>query len=402
MPNIRTKLPSRNWLIFLSITGTFASFILYDKSQKKRVQQKWCRLVSHLAQEPLDTRVMPRKVTIYLAAPPDDGLRASREFFVDYVKPILVAGALDWDVVEGRQEGEVQAGLAERIRKLRERVGERSSEAEAEEDVVEELRRKSGVQDWPGVKGDIILGRHTWKEYVRGLHEGWLGPLDPPPLPADETTTPSISSSPEPTTPLPEESLPQPSPEAPPDDSSPLTPPPIDSSSENPKKDDRPKPPSPTPFIHPSAYSSAPLPPSIPDSFEPCAPIPFPHVLGFLNTPTRIYRFLNRRLLADEIGRQTAAVVLASHTTPYDSTPSSPSSLLAQTDGDIGTHSDQSELQRTLASEERDWPKSVRQRKEEGREHVWLEDIVLDGRIVRRMRKFELGAGRIDPRPQSE
>jgi hypothetical protein len=36
----------------------------------------------------------------------------------------------------------------------------------------------SALTDEPGPKGDLVIGRHTWKEYIRGLHEGWLGPLD--------------------------------------------------------------------------------------------------------------------------------------------------------------------------------------------------------------------------------
>lgn len=59
------------------------------------------------------------------SAPPGDGLRAAREHFHEYVKPILVAGAVDWEVIEGRKEGDVRAGLAAKIRRLRRRNGEK-------------------------------------------------------------------------------------------------------------------------------------------------------------------------------------------------------------------------------------------------------------------------------------
>ncbi len=130
---------------------------------------------------------MPRRITVFLSAPPGDSLRAAREHFHEYVKPLLVAGAMDWDVIEGRKEGDVRAGLAEKIRKRRRKAGEKppkNAEGEAPEggeDLVEELRGSAGIKDWQGVQGDLVLGRHTWKEYIRGTHEGWLGPLELPP-----------------------------------------------------------------------------------------------------------------------------------------------------------------------------------------------------------------------------
>ena len=350
--------------------------ILYDRYQKKKVQQRWCELVSHVAQEPLDTRVMPRKVTVFLAAPPGDGLKAARDHFVEYVKPVLVAGALDWEVVEGRREGEVRAGLAERIRKLRRRVSDNELNAAepSAEDVAEDVRRKSGVNEWSGVKGDIVLGRHTWREYVRGLHEGWLGPVDVPPseeMPPSEEPH-EISSQPAPET--------SQSTSSSDDASSPSTNPPAQTTTTSPSKP--PKPPVPLPLINSDAYTSASLPSNIPETFEPSVPLPQPHVLGFFNTPIRIYRFLNRRHLADRLGRETAAIVLAAYIRPYDYDPdnSDPSSAAA------------AEIRSALEHEEKDWHKSIRQRKDDEGERVWLDEMVLDERIVGRMRRFALAA----------
>src|SRR2546423_13753441 len=86
MPNFRFKLPSRNWMIFLSITGSFAAAVIYDKRETKRAQQKWCKLVSHLSEEPIEVNTLPRRLTVFLAAPPGDGLSPSRELFKQYVK----------------------------------------------------------------------------------------------------------------------------------------------------------------------------------------------------------------------------------------------------------------------------------------------------------------------------
>jgi len=378
---------------------------MYDRHQRKLAQRKWCTLVSHLAREPLPVNSLQRKLTIYLSAPPGDGLRSAREYFQEYIKPVLVAAALDWEVVDGRREGDVRAGMAERVRKLRTKQGE-VGHAEVEEDaeaMVDQTRRRTGIQDWDGVKGDIVIGRHTWKEYIRGLHEGWLGPLDPPPTP--ESSAPSPSSD----APLPDPiSVTDTSP--PPDDlqtaqddpspASPLpeTPTAEDKTIDNEKKKEKekPKPTTPTPsYLPTSAYTTSSLPPTIPPTFEPSSPLPFPHILGFFNTPICIYRFLTRRHLADAIGRQTAAVVLAAYR-PYEQTssfsssidPDSPSSTNA--DGGVVESGTTSEQQHVLAEEEPEWHKSARKRKDGEGERVWLDDVVVDPRIGERMRRFEL------------
>ena len=366
------------------------------------MQKKWAKLVSHIAQEPLDTQTMPRKVTIYLSAPPADGLMSARDHFHEYVKPVLVAAALDWDAVEGRREGDVRAGLAERIRKLRKMRGEESAEP-LEEDldvVLAQTRQKSGVKAWDGLAGDVIIGRNTWKEYIRGLHEGWLGPLDPPKSPTDAaqeatssntlgTTTPEQPTSTEFSTDTPLTPVDDASPTAP---VTPLTTPepekPAEEESKKPaKKEQLP------PFNTTASYGTSVLSPNCPPELPPSTTIPFPHLLGFLNTPTRMYRFLNRRHLADDIGRQTAAAVLAVYR-PYNSPGEShfnPESNSLPSSEEWNNSAGQWEQQRQLQHEEAEWHKSVRERKDDdGRERVWLDDIVLDPRIAERMRKFEL------------
>lgn len=379
--NFRPKLPSRNWTIFLSITGGFTAAIVYDKREKKRAQRKWCKLVEHIAKEPLDPRAMPRKLTVFLEGPPSDGLRVAQDHFKEYVKPVLVASGLDWEFIQGRKEGDVRAELAERIRNARLPPGERT-----EEDIVEETRKKAGITEFDGPRGDIVIGRHTWKEYVRGLHEGWLGPLTAPPKPveeksADETnTTASETMETAPGITLLSE---------PREADSTASAPPADEPS---KTDDKPKkPPQPAPFISTLAYPSASTPSSLPTELDPSIPISFPHILGFLNTPRRLYRFLNRRVLADAIGRETAAIILSTHR-PYHTTssPSAPSNFSADEQTSTSPASEEAEQQTALLEEEVEWHKSVRVRKDDEAERTWLEPVVLDPRIASRMRRAEL------------
>jgi import inner membrane translocase subunit TIM54 len=379
-------------MIFLSITGTFTAAVIYDKREKKRAQRKWCKLVEHIAKEPLKRQEMPRKLTVFLESPPSDGLRSAQDHFKEYVKPILVASGLDWEFIQGRKEGDVRAKLAEKIRNSR-----TPPEQRTEENVVDEVRRRSGIKEFDGIRGDIVIGRHTWKEYVRGLHEGWLGPLTEPPKPTEDKSTEEPGAREQPGE-SPTEIAPGTSVHSTTEEDGNVNPQPASLATEPEQKpDEKPKkPPQPAPFIKTSEYNSAVTPPDLPIELSPSTPISFPHILGFLNTPRRLYRFLNRRALADSIGRETAAIILATYR-PYHTT----SNLVSETSfsSDDAEESPQGEDQDTaqvaeqqtaLFEEEKEWHKNARVRIEGEPERTWLEPVILDPRIASRMRRFEL------------
>lgn len=351
---------------------------------------------------------MPRKLTIYLAAPPGDGLRYAREHFHEYVKPVLVAAAMDWDVVEGRKEGDVRFKTAEKVRKRRRKGGEGVLGDEfAGEVMVDEQRRKNGTEEWGGVAGDIVVGRHTWKEYLRGLHEGWLGPVEAPKNEDDGQQEKEVSSnkhvpgqpslgdaavqgaanivSSDPNVQQPlvsrstEESTSSPEAEAA-----------EQPSSEEKKEDEKPKPRQPPPYIQPSEYDTASLSTLTPDLIGPSVGINMPHILGFRHTPLRIYRFFTRRRLADDIGRNVAAAVMSSYRT-YDTVaaPSDDDSIAVASDGG---DRQVSEVSRVLDFEQKDWYKLAYRTREPHEESVWIEDVKVDERLVQRMRAFQLTA----------
>lgn len=398
LPNFRFKLPSRNWLIFLTITGSFTSALIYDRRQKKQAQRKWCDLVAHMAKEPLPVDQMRRKLTVFLSPPPGDGLRTAREHFQEYVKPVLVSAALDYEVVEGRKEGDVRAKLADKIRKQRRNAGEQGdTELEVDGDqAVIETRQKLGIHEEEGPQGDLVVGRHTWKEYIRGLHEGWLGPLDAPPEPEPEPVPTQISTE--------DGALADGACDtSTADDASPAVK--DQSSADSEAKPDTPpektpKPTGPTPaYILPSSYSSQSLPPTMPQTLPETTPVPLPHILGFLNTPIRIYRFLTQRYLAESVGRDVAAFVLAQSTRPYQegtnalsSDSASNSELTAESSStpETSAPSKTYEQQSLFEHEEKEWHKSVRKREDDGKEREWLDDIILDPRIASRMNRFTL------------
>ncbi|EGU77828.1 hypothetical protein FOQG_07485 [Fusarium oxysporum f. sp. raphani 54005] len=370
LPNLPRKLPSRNWLIFWAITGSISAAIIYDKREKKRATAKWKHAVAPLAKDIIPSASqLPRKLTIYLEAPPGDGLRIAQDHFIEYAKPVLAASGLDWEFVQGRQQGDVRAAVAEKIRRER-RKYERPDEEDLQTDeaITESLRKKNQVPEYEGVKGDIIFGRHTWKEYIRGLHEGWLGPLDPPVKPEPITKTVEADSE----TPKAEGDQPEEKKEG-------------KKEEEEEKKPERP--PQPLPYNTTADYSIANLPPQIPAEFSPANPIPLPHRLGFRHTLVRLNRFFNRRKLADEIGREVAAVCFANSSREW-----------READG-------QYEQELVLKHEENDWVKSVWKPEdppkqdddntatvptEPPKEKIWPAPMVIDPRLAQRMRRFEI------------
>lgn len=178
------------------------------------------------------------------------------------------------------------------------------------------IRQDSPAEDIPSLirreseGGDVIvLGRNTFKEVVRGIHEGYLLPLDyAPPTPPEEPKKEGEeqSSTPKDTV---------------------------------------------LPAIPTSQYSSLPdPPPSTPEYIF--TYVPSLHILGIRHTPRRIYRFLTRRYLADEICKQVVSCILEQ-----------PKREWSDEDPQRGQ------------DEEKYWPKTVTKDSE------WREEIVVDPRI---------------------
>lgn len=366
IPVLPRKLPSRNWMIFWTVSTAISAAIIYDKRETKRATARWAHAVEHLGKEPITNPcAMPRKLTIFLSSPPGDGLRIAQDHFTEYVKPVLAASGLDWEFVQGRREGDVRAVVAERLRKVRrgwehDLNGASEKGAPPADDVVEVIRRKNDTPQYEGIRGDIVIGRHTWKEYVRGTHEGWLGPLTPPPEPETPPPTPATDAA----------------------DSSPT-----EENKPEVEEEEAPKPkipPQPKPYNTPDDYPASALPVLIPAELTPSALIRQPHILGFLNTPTRMRRYFNRRALADDVGREVAAACLAAYR-DFRELP------------DAAADGAQWEQQQALDWEERDWIKSVWKEeaeqadaKEPAPEKIWTRPVVMDSRIGMRMRRFEM------------
>ncbi|KAI0784391.1 inner membrane protein import complex subunit Tim54-domain-containing protein [Abortiporus biennis] len=173
----RPKLPSRNWLIFLSVTSSILGWYYYDHRECKKIRQEYVDKVKHLADVPLHSLDYPRKVTVYGTKWPadEDSLRSVR-YFKKYVKPIFVAAAIDYEIISGRRYGDLANKIAEDI-KTRRRIEAGLEQAPPgsmllPNQTVEAKRRR----ELEG--GIVIIGRPTFKEFMSGLKRGWTEGLE--------------------------------------------------------------------------------------------------------------------------------------------------------------------------------------------------------------------------------
>lgn len=412
----KVSLPSRNWMIFWSVLGGIGGAIWYDKHEQTEIRQKYMKQVEHLSKEVYDNNRLPRKLTIFVAPPPDDFLDVSMKYFKKYVKPILNAAAIDFDVLVANKQGDIRSSVSERIRQLRRTKLEQEQNLKLQQaqqeynkswkkfitvtvpdiikspftkkDLVEdELKNYNdmyAVKDVVGyyykydpitpvrddsldpekAGGVVCVGRGAYKEYLQGVHEGLLGPLDPPKTEANkvsELDTNQVSDTNQ-TSDTNQGSEANQTGEASTN---------ADSTTEEPEEK------APRPYILPQEYPNAQLAPEfnfneiirdekqVPVLFEqPIYVFPVPNVLGFKNTPRKIYNFFTKRYLAQDFSERTMHLIKnQARTFEYKD------QLLAK-------------------EEELLWPKRwVEKGKDKGSE--WVQDLVVDERVTSKLRVYD-------------
>lgn len=83
----RPRLPSRNWLIFIGSTSAAIGSFVYDRRECAKVKQGYIDRVKHLADGPMRTDELPRKVTVYVTKwPGDEDYDRGAIYFKKYVK----------------------------------------------------------------------------------------------------------------------------------------------------------------------------------------------------------------------------------------------------------------------------------------------------------------------------
>lgn len=431
----RISLPSRNWMIFWTVIGSIGGGIAYDKYEQSQIRKKYMNLVKHLGEEKYETNRLPRKLTIFIAPPPNDFLDESLKYFKKYVKPILNAAAIDYDIYTENRQGDIRSQVAEKIRQLRkskienkENVEEIKKDLKIDEESVKqrnELYEPTDVlglykilkpikphrddeEDFNVSGGVICIGRGTFKEYITGIHEGLLGPLEKP-ISNEESTSNEESKLNEESTTSNEESTTL-------NESNKLDIKSIEeftstgestSSGESTSEINKPEnkeesktnnnndeddefqkhdeeeeesnksPPVEKPYILPSQYKESNLAPelnfnekilndkNVPVLFEqPVYAYPVPNLLGFFNMPHKIYRYFTKRNIAENYGHRTLSIIYnLSREFEYKD-------------------------QFMAKEEELDWPtKWIEKGKSKGSE--WVQELECDERIINRMKVYD-------------
>lgn len=440
------RLPSRNWMIFWSVVATGLGGYAYDRYGQNQARKKWMTRVAHFGEQPLDPRLQARKLTVYIAPPPSDYLDESLSVFRRFVKPVLNAGGVDFEIKSENRQGVIRSIVAADVRALRREILDNAEKLAQEQQAnrwynrikrffsrsaavenVAQLEKKlsddkytlknllgvyykneldeskltsedSLISDPTANGGVICIGRGAYKEYLHGLHEGLLGPLDKPIQAIDQDVpmegvevkedineVKSVAAS------IPEvKSLDSFETKSEADEAKRDVVEEIKEAKEDVKETKEEEETDdegnklqkvPPPFIKTSDYPKADFAPEL-SSFnvkiatpsgispvfqQPIAVFPVYHLIGFLKTPNRIWRFYNRRELVDEYGRLACAVV-EGHRKPF--TPS-----------DVDWAKD----------EEQDWPnKWVQKGKEKGSE--WVQDMGVDERVVGKLWVYDSSA----------
>lgn len=83
----KPKLPGRNWLIFYGVVSTLGFLYWDDRRKCKAIKAEYIEKVKHLAEVPLGSMELPRKVDVYACKwPGDEEYDRSLKFFKRYVK----------------------------------------------------------------------------------------------------------------------------------------------------------------------------------------------------------------------------------------------------------------------------------------------------------------------------
>ncbi|KAG0037014.1 mitochondrial import inner membrane translocase subunit tim54 [Podila clonocystis] len=300
---LRARLPSRGWMIFWATVGTLGGLVTRDHyltvAAKKRVTDK----VDVLAKQSCGVQDMPRKVTVYLTAPPGDGIHKTRHYFKQFVKPVFDAAALDYEVREGLSEGQIQAMVAADVRRRRRVAAGKISELTEEEQLKPMVPMKS-VSD-----GIVVLGRIALGEVLQGYNDGCLQSLDDPePVVVEakieesttQETTPESSTE---SSPAPETS--EAAEAAEPVESTPTSED-TKASTEAKKEEIKEERPAPIPIPQDEAYFSVP-----PTGLEPVGYIPFKNLTGFRNFHKKLFALFNSYDCVEYAGGSVMKVAFA-------------------------------------------------------------------------------------------
>ncbi|CAG8441504.1 3100_t:CDS:2 [Funneliformis mosseae] len=176
------KLPSKKVLGFFGTCAGIISLIYRDNKLSDEFKSRVEKKVSHLALEPLNVHDLPRKVTVYLARPLGDDIYKTKIHFREYVKPVLNAAALEYDIVEGTRPGQLRSKVRDAIREKRKKELPSSQQQSSLSNQLSDSDQpfKTITASKPIGNGTIIVGRVSLVEYLQGLNDGCIASLEDP------------------------------------------------------------------------------------------------------------------------------------------------------------------------------------------------------------------------------
>ncbi|EGG07390.1 uncharacterized protein MELLADRAFT_116322 [Melampsora larici-populina 98AG31] len=190
----KPRLPPPKTSGFLLISSSLLSLYLYDRHQCRKLREKYVHELQHLSQAiVLDTpnaaSWMPRRITVYGARIPEDvDVDRGAQWFKKYVKPMLIAAAIDYRIENGISPGALGRKIASDIHNERIIRAAQNAEAFKQPPVSAGM---PGFQMWHFQQhrlegANLILGRASLKEYLWGLKKGYREPLPLDALEEDE------------------------------------------------------------------------------------------------------------------------------------------------------------------------------------------------------------------------
>ncbi|CAG8671775.1 6851_t:CDS:2, partial [Scutellospora calospora] len=163
-------LPSKKVMAFFGTCIVISGFIYRDNVLSKERKQLVERKVAHIALEPMSVHELPRKVTVYLAPPLGDGIHKTRVHFRDYVKPALVAAAMEYELIEGTKPGQLRSKVRDAIIEKR-----KAAKASIPNDI--DTNQEPRLLNKAVGDGVIVIGRVSFVEYLQGLNDGCISSL---------------------------------------------------------------------------------------------------------------------------------------------------------------------------------------------------------------------------------
>lgn len=163
---LKKRLPSRNTCILLGALSTLVGIKQYDRYEgKKRLEEIKLQL-KPLADRPMAVTELADKYIVFLHSPEEtnEAVYKATEYFINYVKPVWDAAAVDYEVVTEKDGGEIQKYAYNQIKRLR--SGSKPSNPEATAPTIDQLEPESKIIGW------VALGHEAYGKLLKGIQDG--------------------------------------------------------------------------------------------------------------------------------------------------------------------------------------------------------------------------------------